>query len=421
MVMRKILSKLKANPVVSEAYQQLKESIVQYDIAEVTPVLPRADQESEELRLNLIVPSVDKKHVFGGIATAIHFFEDLVCRFDHCKVRIISLDAPVCPENLAISGKYQIVKSDQDSKEDFQLVEYCDRYQKSIPVWRKDVFISTGWWTAYTIRSVLLWQAEHYHQKLNPLIYLIQDYEPGFYPWSSRYLMADSTYQMDIPVFAVFNSMQLRDFFSKEGYVFAKNWCFEPVLNQKLKQFLPSQNQKVSKKRQIIVYGRPGTARNAFEVIVAALKLWASRQQDAEAWKVYSAGEVHPNIDLGNGLKLHSVGKLSLEDYARCMMETYAGISLMVSPHPSYPPLEMSTFGIRTITNHYANKDISSFNNNIISLRSAAPENIAEQLCRLCDEYTGEGMVYAESEYVRREKVFADITTQIGKEIREWF
>ena len=47
MVMRKILSKLKANPVVSEAYQQLKESIVQYDIAEVTPVLPRADQESE--------------------------------------------------------------------------------------------------------------------------------------------------------------------------------------------------------------------------------------------------------------------------------------------------------------------------------------------------------------------------------------
>lgn len=420
MIIRELISKLKANPAVSGAYQQLKESIVQYDLAEVTPVTPREEQGGDELRFNLLVPSVDKKHVFGGIATAIRFFEELVFRFDHCKARIISLDAPVCPSNMAISDRYQLVGSDQSSTADFQIVEYCDRYQKSIPVRCRDVFISTGWWTAYTFRSVLLWQAEHYRQKVNPLIYLIQDYEPGFYPWSSRYLLADSTYHMDVPVFAVFNSMQLSDFFSKGGYAFTRSWAFEPMLNQGLKQFLPSRNQKVSKKRQMIVYGRPGTARNAFEVIVAALKLWASRQKDAEEWRVYSAGETHQSIDLGKGVKLHSLGKLSLEDYARCMLETYAGISLMVSPHPSYPPLEMSTFGIRTITNCYANKNLTSFNDNIISLRSAAPENIAEQLCRLCDEYAGEGMVYSESDYVRREKAFADITTQIGKEIREW-
>lgn len=42
------------------------------------------------------------------------------------------------------------------------------------------------------------------------------------------------------------------------------------------------------------------------------------------------------------------------------MLDTYAGISLMSSPHPSYPPLEMSVFGIKVITNNYSNKDLSS-------------------------------------------------------------
>lgn len=69
------------------------------------------------------------------------------------------------------------------------------------------------------------------------------------------------------------------------------------------------------------------------------------------------------------------------------MLTSYAGISLMISPHPSYPPLEMSTFGVRTITNCYENKDLSGFNNNIISLRACNPELIMDTLCTLCDNY----------------------------------
>ena len=78
---------------------------------------------------------------------------------------------------------------------------------------------------------------------------------------------------------------------------------------------------------------------------------------------------------------------MSLKEYAEYMFTAYAGISLMISPHPSYPPLEMSTFGVRTITNKFENKDLSSFNSNIISLDCCLPETIANTLIDICNEY----------------------------------
>ena len=416
-----IAAKLKRSPLVAEACEKTKSVVTNYHIAEIGTVCAREDTcDDGKIRWNLITPSVDKKHVFGGIATALRFFEEVAGCNKESNVRIISVDAPVFVESKVVDDKYVIVKSDQDSKKSAQLVEYCDRYQKSIPVRKRDVFIATGWWTAYTFKNVIEWQAQHYQQKVMPLVYLIQDYEPGFYAWSSRYLLADSTYRMNIPIFAVMNSKLLKEFFDKQGYEFTKTWYFEPVLNTSLRKFMPEQDQTVTKKKQIMIYGRPGTARNAFEVIVEALKQWAQKQADAGEWKVYSAGESHNSIELGNGAKLVSVGKLTLEEYATYMKETYAGISLMVSPHPSYPPLEMSTFGIRTITNTYENKDLSKFSPNIISVKSAAPECIAEQLCKLCDTYNGEGRMYVKNSYVQCEKEFGDIGRQITKEIKEW-
>ena len=67
------------------------------------------------------------------------------------------------------------------------------------------------------------------------------------------------------------------------------------------------------------------------------------------------------------------VGKLTLQEYAKTLEESYAGISLMASPHPSYPPLEMSVFGVKVITNTFANKDLKDFNSNIVSLNNIVP------------------------------------------------
>ena len=116
---------------------------------------------------------------------------------------------------------YSIESKESDSIADKQLVSFSNRKNYTIPVGQNDIFIATGWWTAYTIASVIRWQSEMYNSEINKIIYLIQDYEPGFYPWSSRYLMSESTYKLDIPTIAVFNSKLLKEYFDSKYYTFA--------------------------------------------------------------------------------------------------------------------------------------------------------------------------------------------------------
>jgi hypothetical protein len=59
----------------------------------------------------------------------------------------------------------------------------------------------------------------------------------------------------------------------------------------------------------------------------------------------------------------------------------------MASPHPSYPPLEMAHFGMRTITNSYANKNLSLAHENIISIPDVAPATIASALAAACSSF----------------------------------
>jgi len=85
------------------------------------------------------------------------------------------------------------------------------------------------------------------------------------------------------------------------------------------------------------------------------------------------------------------MGKAPLHEYATLLSESMIGISLMVSPHPSYPPLEMAYAGMKTITNSYEGKDLSQRSDTIVSLDILSVEAIAETLERLCDEIETNG------------------------------
>ena len=127
-------------------------------------------------------------------------------------------------------------------------------------------------------------------------------------------------------------------------------------------------------------------------------------------------GEKHKDIWLKQGMKIHSVGKLSLEDYAKVMLESRLGVSLMISPHPSYPPLEMSTFGVITLTNCFENKDMSYFNDNIISMKEYSAENIAYKLKELIKS-NKIGYISYDKMYVRESDNYSDVADYILKSI----
>lgn len=360
-----------------------------------------------EKRINLLVPSINPEHVFGGISTALKFFDKLIEESGYCS-RLILTDA--MPSRTALKqyqDKYRYVKASKDSDARHQIVGYSDRYMQSIPVSENDYFMFTGWWTAYCAQEAYLEFEKETGIKPNEFINFIQDYEPGFYPWSSRYLLADSTYKNEYPQLAVFNSKLLHEFFKDNKYEFYKEYDFDPVLNGKLKEILMDNLGTVNKKKQILVYGRPSVDRNAFSIVVSSLKKWVEMQEDIDEWEILSAGEYHLPVDLGKGKELVSVGKLTIEQYAKTMLDTFAGISLMSSPHPSYPPLEMSVFGIKVITNNYANKDLSDFNSSMISVKSAGPSVIANELKNLCDKYSEKVEIKNENpEYIENSHVF---------------
>lgn len=408
---------LKKCPLIVSAYQSVKNKMIQpaeYSIPEIGSMTPTMTNIPFGKRLNLVVPSVDSQHVFGGIATALKIFE-CICEEMDCAVRIITTDAEVKKETSVLSAKYKQVKSNEESSERYQVVSYSDRATAELTVAKEDYFVATAWWTAYIISDVMKWQSKVYSVEMKPLLYIIQDYEPGFYAWSSRYMMAESTYHLDVPTYAIINSTELDVFLQSRQYQFEKSWVFDPVLNEKLRKKLPDHSKNIPKKKQIMVYGRPSVERNAFGILVAGLTKWSRLQKDAETWSVYSLGEQHDDIELASNVVMHSMGKLSLDEYAQFLTDTYAGVSLMVSPHPSYPPLEMATFGVKTITNKYENKNWQNFSTNIYALDKCTPDDIAEKLQQICNQFDGMGKPDAPSQYLDSDNGFYAIAQEVVK------
>jgi len=349
-------------------------------IPEITPFSPT--QATSKNRINLIVPSINQEHVFGGISTALKFFSELGENLQY-DIRIILTDATPAQSDIDRIGTY--FPSAATRKTSIEIFPYNDRYQKEIGVSENDVFVSTAWWTAYNAYKTMEWQEETFGF-CRPLVYLIQDYEPGFYSWSGKYALAYGTYRSRFDTFAVFNSSFLGDYFSKNDLRFSKSFVFEPRLNSVLAEKLNERRGQVVKEKLILLYGRPSVERNAFSLIIEGLKVWVWKQPDAKEWKIISAGESHPGVDLGNGCVVTSVGKVTIEEYSDLLSRASVGVSLMISPHPSYPPMEMAVYGACVITNGYGNKNLSKWHDNIVSIDNISPEKLSEALRTACDD-----------------------------------
>jgi len=345
-----------------------------YEVPEVAPIRPHASI-GKHLRLNLFIPSINAADSFGGIATAVKIFEQLgsiVQGASDVRLRIIT-DKRLADESVVDLGKWRILDS-TDADVRYQVLALENTQAQSIGFSRHDVLVATWWPTAFRAQRLRAWQERSFGPPVPPLIYIVQDFEPAFYPWSSRYAYAETTYLDGGNTIAIFNSMLLRRYFEKRGYSFRSAFHFEPRISSLLKTHLRSSARK---ERQILLYGRPSSPRNCFEAVCAGVREWAQTSKEAQKWSMVSVGEKHANIPLGNGLEIRSVGKLSVPAYAALLNECSVGISLMLSPHPSYPPLEMAHSGLLTITNSYEEKDLSSWHENIYSIERVTPEEVA--------------------------------------------
>jgi hypothetical protein len=255
----------------------------------------------------------------------------------------------------------------------------------SLPCHRAEVFLCTHWstvgvWEAYDLamRQAGFAAPDFYS--------FIQDFEPDFLPQGPARARALAGYTHGERCRAVINSIELARFLSEAGLRFARTHTLKPSLNPELARYLDARGWRLTKPRPdplvILVYGRPATPRNRFQEATKGLALHLDSLSEGERRRTLclSAGQPHPDILLGPNAVLKSLGKLSLQRYAALLEQTHVGLSLMASPHPSYPPLEMALFGLMTVTNRHAGKDLAGTHPGIVSIAAPEPAEVARGL-----------------------------------------
>lgn len=241
--------------------------------------------------------------------------------------------------------------------ERFSHVEIASAHDRSVAtvIDERDVFLATAWSTAQMIKY-----ATH-RMKAREFIYLIQDFEPGFYRWSALHALALETYSMDFK--AVIHESLLKEYliqnrigrFADPGFA-SHCLVFEPAVDRT--RFHPNLENAGNRRKRLLFYARPTIApRNMYELGIVALKRAAERGAfPADEWDLRLIGERLPSADLGNGIIVHSTTWLDYDKYAALLRESDIGLSLMLSPHTGFPPLEMACCGMNVVTNTFSVK-----------------------------------------------------------------
>ena len=71
------------------------------------------------------------------------------------------------------------------------------------------------------------------------------------------------------------------------------------------------------------------------------------------------------------------------------LRQSAIGISLMISPHPSYPPIEMAHLGMLVLTNRHEAKDLSTWHSNITSTSDLSADGLAATAVRAVSPVRG--------------------------------
>ena len=321
-------------------------------------------------RVVIVVPTGRVSFIFGGLTTIFKFGVALAQQ--GIPIRFLSTDHVLSHDD--VDGLKEFLRERCGYHGDWQTIEIVSAGREGAPAHVSDIFVATIWWSARRIFHTL----EKKQFRNSTFYYFVQDYEPGFYAWSNEYALAESTYSMNC--WPIVNTQFLADhLFARTGLETPKNRVFNPEIDWAM--FYPASPEEIRSRKikRLFFYGRPGTPRNLFDVGLAAVRRFvASLDLGPDDIEVISAGEAHAPIEVGNGVVMTSVGKLGMDEYSQTLRQSDIGLSLMLSPHPSYPPFEMAASGLTVVTNNFSTKKME-FGGNVLAT-NASPEALAQLL-----------------------------------------
>ena len=225
---------------------------------------------SESPRLNVLLPSLMLTNMSGGPNTAINLTYRMATQ--GLPVRFISTDTPIERDEAALWDHFEALTGIGERPRNIEIRSAYNR-SKPLAIGKDDVFCATAWWTAQMVK--------HAQGQTNPkkFLYIIQDFEPGFYRWSTEYALALETYRLNFR--ALINEQLLADYlctrkigrFADPTFI---DQCavFEPALDRQ--KFFPDRARQEQGHRLLLFYSRPSHPRNLFELGLYAIRLAAA-------------------------------------------------------------------------------------------------------------------------------------------------
>lgn len=315
--------------------------------------------------VNLVTDSVLPGSLFGGVATALILAGQLVERVGG-RLRIVTRREAADAADVA----RMLRDSEVPASFEIETLLAGHRNDASVPMAENDYFLTTSWWTAVpTVAAVG-------HQRL---VHVLQEDERMFYPMGDEYLRCAEAIH-DPGLRSVINSEMLFRHLSGGPdpleALAKRSIVFEPAFPASLFYDDPDARLE-SGKRNFLFYARPHNMRNLYwrgmQVIERAI---LDGVLDPDQWRfVFLGKDLPPTYKLPGNPEVAVAQNLSLHDYAAQVRTAHVALSLIYSPHPSYPPLDLAASGAVVVTNTFESSkiDLTSYSRNIF----CAPPTVA--------------------------------------------
>jgi hypothetical protein len=315
--------------------------------------LPVFANASAPKRISMVTDSINSGSLFGGVGTAL-IFATLLARRMERPLRIITRSEPPTPANcrtvleangIAWQGDVEFVFSSRDTSNG-----------RLIDITPGDLFVTTSWWTTWATR-----------ESVDPasIVYLVQEDERRFYPEGDDSIRC-AEILADPRVTCIVNSKPLFDYLFDvpDTHAHAPSW-FDPAFPA----FLTPREDSPQGKRKFIFYARPKNLRNLYyrglEAIAGAIE---GGVLDPAGWDFFFIGRDLQPVSLPGGVRPALIENLGWHDYQRLLRSMDLGLSLMASPHSSYPPLDLAAAGAVVVTNTFGpeKQSLAQYSANII-------------------------------------------------------
>jgi glycosyltransferase involved in cell wall biosynthesis len=309
------------------------ESRAHAETLDASPALMRASAAADRGRsgrlrtITWFLPGFE--HVYyGGVHTVFRFAEYL--RREHgARSTFAMVGAENCNQ-----ARQRISEAYPELAGDCELLTITDPENVHL-VPPADAAVATLWTTAYSLLR--------YTGTRNKL-YLVQDYEPLFYPGGTTSALAEATYRFGFR--GLCNTESLAEQYRAAG---GEAEFFLPCVDGRV-FFPPSEARPPSLRTQTLFwYARPAHWRNGFELLAAAMR--RVKADLGERVRIVAAGSRWNPADYGLRGVVENLGLLGYDSTGALYRSSAAGVVMMATRHPSYVPLELMACGALVIAN----------------------------------------------------------------------